>query len=47
MAFLASSVMKDIVVFPDRSRFPVKLICFTPFGSASSALCLLKSIAIN
>ena len=28
-------------------RFPVKLICFIAFGSASSFCCLLKSIAIS
>ena len=40
----ASSVMKRIVT--SWSRFPVKLICCIAFGSASSAFCLLKSIAI-
>ena len=38
-----SSVMKNIV--PLFSRFPVKLICYIAFGSASSACFLLKSIA--
>ena len=47
MIYLVSSVMKDIVVCPGRSRFLVKLICCTGFGSASSALFLLKSVAIN
>ena len=42
----ASSVMKNIVLFPGRSRFPVKLICCIVFGSALSACCLLKSIVI-
>ena len=45
MVSFASSIMKNIVASAARSRFPVKLICFT-FGSASSACCLLKSIAI-
>ena len=44
---LASLIMKDIIVFPARSRFPVKLICCIPFGSASSACCFLRSIAIS
>ena len=48
MVFFASSVMKNIVVFAIgyRARFPIKLICCIAFGSASSACCLLKSIAI-
>ena len=46
MVSFASSIIKDIVVFPAQSRFPVKLICCIAFGSASSAYCLLKSIAI-
>ena len=48
MVSFASSIMKDIVVFPAQSRFvnPVKLICCIAFGSASSAYYLLKSIAI-
>ena len=29
-----------------QSRFPVKVICCIAFGSASSACCLLKSIAM-
>ena len=37
----ASSIMKNIVVFPFRSRFGVKLICCVAFGSASSVCCLL------
>ena len=41
-----SSIMKNIVVFPSRSEFPVKLICWFAFGSASSSYCLLKSIAV-
>ena len=39
MASFACSIMKN-VVFSFQSRFPVK------FGSASSACCLLQSIAI-
>ena len=42
-----SSVLKNIFVFPSRSRFLVKLISCIAFGGASSACCLLKSIAIN
>ena len=44
----ASSIMKNIVVsaFPSQARFPVKLYFCIPFGSASSACCLLKSVAI-
>ena len=44
----ASSIMKRIVVFAfhSQARFPIKLICCITFGSASSACCLLKSIAI-
>ena len=41
-----SSVMKNIVIFPSQFRFPVKLICCVAIRSASSACCLLKSIAI-
>ena len=36
--------MKNIATF--WFTFQVNLICFIPFGSASSACCLLKSIAI-
>ena len=45
----ASSIMENIVVtsFPSQKRFPVKLICFIAFGSASSTCCLLKSVAIT
>ena len=42
----ASLRMKNIV-FPACSRFPVKLIYCTAFGSASSVCCLLKSIPIT
>ena len=34
--------MKNIAVCPGQFRFPVKLICCTAFGSASTACCLLK-----
>ena len=40
----ASSVMKNIVACC--SRFPVKLISCIAFGSASSACCIHKPIAI-
>ena len=33
MVSFASSTMKNIFVFPVRSRFPVKLICCIAFGS--------------
>ena len=42
-----SSVMKNIVLFPSRSKFPVKIICCIAFESVSSACCLIQSIAIN
>ena len=45
--FFASSIMKYIAVCPVRSRFVVKFICSTAFGSESSACCLLKSVATN
>ena len=41
-----SLIIKNFVVFQDRSRFPVKLICCIGFGSASSACCFLKFVAI-
>ena len=37
--------MKSII-FPARSKFPVKSICSIDFGSASSSCCLPKSAAI-
>ena len=43
----ASSIMKNIVESPTLSKFPVKLICWIAFGSASSFCCLLKSIAVH
>ena len=46
MVSFASSVMKNIIVFPPRPKFVVKLICCVAFGSASSTYCLLKSISI-
>ena len=46
MVSFASSIMENIVVFPSPSRFAVKLIYYTAFGSASSVCCLLKCIAI-
>ena len=46
---MVSSIMKYIVVFvfPSLSKIFVKLICYIALGSASSACCLLKSIAIS
>ena len=46
MFSFTSSIMKNSIVFPSHSRFPVKLICFIVFGSTSSSCRLLKSIAI-
>ena len=46
MFFFASTIIKDICVFPSCSRFSAKSICYIAFGSASSA-CLLKSIEIS
>ena len=45
VASFASLTMKNIVVFPSRSIFPVKLIYWFAFESASSSCRLLKSIA--
>ena len=39
-------VMKNIVVFPALSKFPVKLIFWFALGSVSKSCCLRKSIAI-
>ena len=41
-----SSVMKNINLLLLSLRFPGKLICYIAFGSASSACCLFKSIAM-
>ena len=46
MVKFASSVMKNIVAPSVRFRFSVKLVYYIAFGSASSACCLLKSIAM-
>ena len=48
MVSFGSSRIKHIVIFAFSSedRFPVKLICCIAYGSALSACCLLKSIAI-
>ena len=46
MVSFASSIMKYSSVCAAQSRFLLKLICSMAFGSASSAYCLLKSIAI-
>ena len=37
-----SSIMKNIVAFFGRSRFPVELICCIAFASESSACCLFN-----
>ena len=42
---LTSSKIKSKILFPALSRFPIRLVCCIAFGSASSASCLLKSIA--
>ena len=44
---VTSSIMRNIVLFPFRFKFPVNLIWSIVFGSVSSACCLLKSIKIN
>ena len=43
---IASSIIKNFNILLLPLRFPVILIWFITFGSASSACCLLKSIAI-
>ena len=43
----ATSIVKNIAAPTARAKFPAKLICCITFGSASSACCLLKSIAIE
>ena len=40
-------MMRNIVVFPARSRFPAKFICCMAFRSILRANCLLRSIAIS
>ena len=40
-------LIKNTVVFPGLSEFPVKLIRCIAFGWASSSCCLIKSIAIT
>ena len=47
MISFASSIMKNIAIFPARSRFPIKLICCIVFGSESRVSRLLKFIVIN
>ena len=42
----ASSGMKKILVFPARSKFAIKLICWIALGSACNAYCLHKCITI-
>ena len=46
-AYVVASVYIAASAFPFLSKFPGKLICCIAFGLASSASCLLKSIAIN
>ena len=41
-----SPIIKNVVLFPSRSRYAVKLISCITFESASSAYCLLKSFSI-
>ena len=38
MVSFTSSIMKNVIVFPSRSRFAIKLICCIVFGSASFGL---------
>ena len=42
----ASSIMKNIIVFPAWSKFAVKFVCSIAFGSTSRACYLVKSTAI-
>ena len=44
---IASSVMKNIVLFPARSKFVAKLTCWIALGPAPRACNLLKSVAIT
>ena len=44
VVFFATSIIRDILVFPTWSKFLMKLICWIGFGSASSFCFLLKSI---
>ena len=46
MISFTSSIMKNINLSLLPYRFPVKLVCYIAFGSASSACCLLKFISI-
>ena len=46
MVSVAFIIMEDMVLFPARSRFPLKTICCFAFESASSSCYLLQSIAI-
>ena len=47
MVSFAFSILINIVAFPSRSRFAVKLICCMAFGSEYNACCLLKPIATS
>ena len=44
LIFFASSIMKNIAVFPGQSGFVIKLTCYMAFGSALSASSLIKPI---
>ena len=47
MVIFGFSIMKSIAAPSFRSRFPVTLIYCNAIKSASSACCLLNSIAVN
>ena len=47
IAFFAFLMMKNIAVFPSRSKVPGKLFSCIAFGSESSTCCLLESITIS
>ena len=47
MVSFTSSIMKNIVVFSSRSRFPENLVCCLAFGSVSTACYLLEPITIS
>ena len=42
-----SATMKNTAASPGWSRFPVKVICCIAFGSASSVIFILQSVAIS
>ena len=43
----ASSIMSRFFLFPSRSRFPVKLMCYIAFGPASRALLFTEMYSYN